>query len=313
MKKIHIFGTSFSEGGGYDFGSPGRDADLKIIYKDIDEPKTMENFSWPGQMRRLIQDKDVEVINHSKCGFGNELIYRKVWDIVNNSNFKKEENVFLFEFSYVGRKEFYSKTLKDYFIVNYNINDMEHLSFSHNYTDFSGSKEYHEKISFLNHLKEVGDEFLEDTLYYTLSNEEAGDSAVLRNISYFVSFLRDNQLNYLYTSPPVFHPNRFRASVKSFFNDISKREENIRYTMGDGEEVVEGFVAFFNMPEHIRHELTIHHETHGLIRDMHLGLWGAKIVAQQTYNRLIDEGWVTGEYAEFPKKPNVNLNHTVIY
>ena len=308
MKKIHIFGTSFSIGGGFDFGDGAwLDDTLNRVYKFVDEPKTIRNFSWPGQMERLITDKDVQIINHAKCGYGNELIYRKVFDITNAPDFKKEDNLFLFEFSYYGRKEFYSKKLRDYFIVNYNYNDMEHLSFGWDYQDFSRGNEKQEKIMHLEHLKDISREFLDDVLYGVDQPEYLQDWPLIQNITYFVSYLNQNNLNFLYTSPPVVHPRRVSPLIKSWFKDNVKREETIRYTMGKGEEVVEGFVAFFNMPEHEKFRLHITGETHSIVRDMHLGLWGAKIVAQQTYNRLIDEGWIRGEYAEFPDKPIINL------
>jgi hypothetical protein len=308
MKKIHIFGTSFSIAGGFDFGEGHwLDETLNRIYKFVDEPKTIRNFSWPGQMERLITDSDVQIINHAKCGYGNELIYRKVFDITNAPDFKREDNLFLFEFSYYGRKEFYSKKLKDYFIVNYNNNDMENLSFGWDYQDFSRSKEKQERIMYLEHLRDISREFLDDTLYGVDTPEYLQDWPLIQNITYFVSYLNQNNINFLYTSPPVVHPRRVSPLIKSWFKDNVKRDETIRYTMGNGEEIVEGFVAFFNMPEHEKFRLHITGETRSIVRDMHLGLWGAKIVAQQTYNRLIDEGWIRGEYAEFPQKPILNL------
>lgn len=307
MKKIHIFGTSFSIGGGFDWGDPNKTPLLNKIYKHIAEPKTIRNFSWPGQLERLIKNDDIEIINHSKCGFGNELIYRKIFDITNSSDFKKEDNLFLIEFSYYGRKEFYSKEIGEWFIVNYNESDMNNLSFSHDYQDFSHSESYYKKIHHLNKLKRVSREFLDDTLYNNANSEILGDWGFVKNLSYLVSYLNYNDINFLYTSPPVVDTNRLGKEIKGWFKDKDSREENIRYSMEGGEQDVEGFVAFFNIPEHDKFKLHITGETNGIIQDMHLGLWGAKIVAQQTYNRLVTDGWIVGEKIEFPKKPIINL------
>jgi len=307
MKKIHILGTSFSVGGGLDWGTPGRNDILHHIYKFVDEPKTIDNYSWPGQMKRLIKDNNVEIINHAKCGFGNELIYRKIFEITQQVGFKKEDNLFLIEWSYFGRKEFYSQKYKDYFIVNYNESDMKHLSFSFDYQDFSFNQEYNEKNQYLNKLKKSSREFLDETLYYNANTDSLHDLPFLQNISFFVSFLKLNKINYLYTSPPVVDDNQIKNGIETWFVDKNNRVENIKYKMEGEDEEVESFVAFFNMPEHEKYRLHITGETHGMINDLHLGLWGAKIVAQQTYNRLVDDGWIIGEKAEFPEKPIINL------
>lgn len=306
MKKIHIFGTSFSSGGGFYWGEPHyHDPLLQSIYKFIDEPKTIDNFSWPGQMKRLIKDKEVEVINHARWGYGNELTYRKIFEITNDVGFKKEDNLFLIEWSYFGRKEFYSNKLKNYFILNYNYTNGE-TSVTEDYMDFSESDERKERIKYLENLIESSKDFLTDTLYYNSEHHNEGDIPFIRNACYLVSYLNYNNLNYLYTNPPVVDSNRVKNGMFSWFKDNDKREETIRYTMGNGEAVVEGFSAFFNMPEHEKFNFHIRNETRGILNDLHMGLWASKIVAQQTYNRLIDEGWINGEHAPLPDKPIIN-------
>lgn len=309
MKKIHIFGTSFSSGGGFYWGENYHDPILKSIYRFVDEPKTIDNFSWPGQMKRLITDKNVEIINHAKWGYGNELIYRKIFDISNKPGFIKEDNLFLIEWSYIGRKEFYSKELKNYFIINYNESDLENIGVSEDYTDFSQSEDRRKRNAHLNRIKKSAHEFLTDTLYFTHNNDNQTDLPFIRNLTFLVSYLNYNNLNFLYTSPPVVSHDRVSKKIHSWFKDTSKREETIRYTMGGNEDVVEGFVAFFNMPEHEKFNFFIKSETNGLVNDMHMGLWASKIVAQQTYNRLVDDGWIKGERAPLPDKPKLYLEN----
>ena len=98
IKKIYTFGTSFTHGGGFEWDCLSSDVNdkLKKNYSHIDIPKNQFDFSWPGFLQRYL-GKDVEVINLAKSGFGNELIYRKVFDLVTSSDFKKDECLFLFE------------------------------------------------------------------------------------------------------------------------------------------------------------------------------------------------------------------------
>ena len=71
IKKIYCFGTSFTEGGGFEFDTR---PSVKYIYSGIGETISQSNFCWPGQLKKLLPN--IEVINLAKSGFGNERMYR---------------------------------------------------------------------------------------------------------------------------------------------------------------------------------------------------------------------------------------------
>lgn len=306
LKYIHIFGTSFSSGGGFNWSTSEGEIGSKAhqIYKDAGEELTIENYAISGQLRKLIKDEKIKIINHAKWGYGNELIYRKTFDICNDPNFKKDENLFLFEFSYIGRKEFYSKKLNSYFIINYNLNDMEHLSFGVDYSKPHLGQGRNPIDVHLDYLKEVSKPFLDDTLYF---DSNLTDEMILRNLILFSSFLKINNLNYYYTQPPVIDHDRVQPHLRGWFDDNFNRTENIRFDMGQNTKVFEGFSPWFNSPEQTKYKLPIVLETNGLIDDWHMGLWASKIVSYHIYNRLRKDGYIKGEDIEFPKKPKLNL------
>jgi hypothetical protein len=130
IKYIHCFGTSYTAGGGFEFDSVSdhRRYFLKSIYGHLDENFTQYSFSYPGQLQKLL-GKHIKVFNHGKNGYGNELLYRKIYDIVSDYNFNPDENIFLLEISALGRKEFWLNEINDYIIVNYKI-DWDNLKFS---------------------------------------------------------------------------------------------------------------------------------------------------------------------------------------
>ena len=68
IKKIYTFGTSFTEGGGFEFDTI--DYKYKKLYENFDEDYSQYNFSYPGQLQKLIPN--IEVINLAKSGYGNE-------------------------------------------------------------------------------------------------------------------------------------------------------------------------------------------------------------------------------------------------
>ena len=122
IKYIHCFGTSYTAGGGFEFESINchKNKNLLNYYGNLNEEFSQFNFSYPGQLQKLIGN-DIKVYNHGKNGYGNELLYRKVYEIITEPNFNNEENIFLLEFSGLGRKEFWLNEINDFIIVNYEI------------------------------------------------------------------------------------------------------------------------------------------------------------------------------------------------
>ena len=95
---------------GFEFQSDSNNIELKKFYNE--QPLTKENYSYPGQLQKLIGN-DIKVYNHSKSGYGNERMYRLAYDVLNNKTTNKEK-LLLLEFSHIGRKEYYSKSINDF-------------------------------------------------------------------------------------------------------------------------------------------------------------------------------------------------------
>ena len=143
IKYIHCFGTSYTAGGGHEFDATGPSRSLNSsrpearkhlenlieVYskKYPNEEQTLYNCSWPGQLQKLLGE-DIQVINHAKSGYGNERMYEITYDIVSKPDFNKDEHLFLYEFSALGRKQLWSNTLNQYIITNYIIDDTNYCS-----------------------------------------------------------------------------------------------------------------------------------------------------------------------------------------
>jgi hypothetical protein len=300
IKYLHFFGTSYTAGGGYEFTTPSKLKKDKLFkcYGDVDEELTRYNFSYPGQVDKLLKSRNsnIKVINHSKSGFGNESLYRKTLDIVFEDGFNKDEHLFLYEFSLLGRKEVYSRTIGDYVVINYKhlFNEGEDnickiYGLGHNYLE-----DGQEKIDILDRLHQEFNPFIEETV-----NAEKMEILAAHNNIMFINFLQNNNLNYVYSQAPWFGDGKyFKNKIKSFFNDVSTREETLRFTLEGHEDIEEGFVYFFHNTQ-----LQIAKETRGIIEDGHMSLYGSRIVAQQTLNQLIDRGFINEEKFEEPEKP----------
>ena len=105
IKYINCFGTSFTAGGGFEFGgtSDVRNNFLKFFYSGLNEEPTQFNFSYPGQIQRL--NSKIKINNYAKNGYGNDRMMRLVYDIITSIDFNKNEHIFLLEFGGIGRKE----------------------------------------------------------------------------------------------------------------------------------------------------------------------------------------------------------------
>jgi hypothetical protein len=300
IKYIHFFGTSYTAGGGFEFETPrqARLEKLNRCYSGVDEELTRYNFSYPGQVEKLLKSRNsnIKIINHSKSGFGNERLYRKTLDTIFDKDFNKDEHLFIYEFSFIGRKVVYSKTLKDHIVINYK------------YTFKPGEDRickiyglgynYHEDdkntVDFLNKLHQDFNPFIEETI-----DVDDIEIQTAHNNIMFINFLQNNDINYVFSQAPWFgHGIFFNNNIKSFFKDTSTREETLRFTY-EG-ETGEGFVFFFH-----DNQLQITQETGGIIEDGHMSLYGTRLVAQQTLNSLIDMGYLNFDKFDKPEKPTL--------
>jgi hypothetical protein len=275
IKYIHCLGTSYTAGGGFEFtgNNAKRSKILKQIYGNLDEELTQNNFSYPGQLQKLLST--VKVINHGKNGYGNDRMYRIVYDIIND-NFNKDEHLFLLEFSGLGRKEYWLNEINDYVILNYWI-DWDTLTLK-NKVDIANSYWYDtEDVTNILRLEEPF--FLK---YYNKTfNVEAEIKQNYRDIDFFLSYINSMNINYFF--------------VKS--NDDNNPTK--KFTYGDGKYFKHStdFIDFTYI-----NGLEIDIETRNQYVDKHNGYVSNKIVGQTIYNSLIDMGFLDLEKVDIDYK-----------
>jgi hypothetical protein len=275
IKEIHCFGTSHTEGGGFEFFNQEIASKLKKIYTE--KPFTQFNYSYPGQLQKLIGG-GVKVFNHGKSGYGNERMYRIAFDLIMNNTDSLSEKLFIFEFSFLGRKEFYSNTLKDHFIVNYEI-----LEDGVNINGIS-------QTYFINHNKTY--ELLKNKVVPFINETIQGENQIktLRmNNKFFIDFLLQQNVNFLFATPPYDEKNDFKQDLKDRY---------IPYT--DKENSLYGY--YFN------NGWTITEETNGFINDSHAGLNGNKETAKrilENIDKIYDYEYI--EYAYDDESKNKKL------
>lgn len=251
IKEIHCFGTSFTAGGGFEFFSKIKKE--KLLENYTEKPFTQFYYSYPGQLQKLIGD-DIKVFNHGKSGYGNERMYRKAFDIIDTAD-TVNDKVFVFEFSSLGRKEFWSNTHNKHIIVNYNFNDDGSIWVT------GISEEY-----FLNDmdvrlsLKDIIEPFMLETIKF-----EVQEKLVNQNTEFFIDYLLHNKINFLVIQEPLYEKSK---------NKI------LPYTIDFGN----GMHNMINFS--FENSLTITAETNGKIQDLHNGFMGNKLVAKKIANKL---------------------------
>ena len=262
IKNIHCFGTSFTEGGGFEFDSPQKNTELlKSIYKSTKEELTRYNFSWPGQLEKLLPN--IKVFNHAKSGFGNERMYRIADEIISDDNFNKDENLFIFESSWLGRKEYFLNSIGDYVIFNYTFRKTHEDMTGVGYNYFYDNKEIQQK---LDKFKKILLPFFDQTF-----KEEEVELQILRNCRFFLSFLEQKKINFLF--------------VDSFLLDEIKDKNKVTFKVEN--ETYEDLGQLVHSTKY-----SINNETSGKINDEHLGYFGNKLVAANVFNKLIKEQYI---------------------
>jgi hypothetical protein len=257
IKEIHCFGTSHTEGGGFEFMYREKNTELKKFYKE--EPFTKENYSYPGNLQKLV-GKDIKVYNHAKSGYGNERMYRLVYEVLNDGK-PNDEKLLLLEFSYVGRKEYYSKSINDYFIANYSFDEkgnVDYLDVAQTY--FVSSYKSAEKL-----LKPLVLDFMTETIDF-----EIQEKTMKMNNDFFIDYLLYNNINFLLTSPPFF--------LQIGRGPTDKIKSNLIEFGDDFEYDLYSFA--------VKNKLTITDETNREIIDGHSGLEGNKQIAKIIFDKI---------------------------
>lgn len=284
IKYIHCFGTSYTAGGGHEFDAtgPGRSLDsprpearehiqnlIKVYSKKYpNEEQTLYNCSWPGQLQKLIKD-DIEVINHAKSGYGNERMYEITYDIVSKPEFNKDEHLFLYEFSALGRKQLWSNTLNKYIITNYIIDDKNKLKYNGAAVDYFYDKEDTIKI-----IDKISDDIIIPFYKETLETKSAMKKLEINN-HMFLDYLSYNNVNWMFTADPFYYDSE-RYDRKHFFKFPDNNHN---------------FVNYFH-----DEDLTITKETEGKVIDGHMSITGAKIIAGFVANRLKELNYLKEPY-----------------
>ena len=259
IKYINCFGTSYTAGGGFEFD--GDKNPLNNLYSGLETPLTQFNFSYPGQLKKVL-DENVKVINYAKNGYGNDRTFRKIYELVNDKNFNKDEHIFIIEYAGLGRREFWFNPINDYIVSNYWFNfdtlklkDMVHLANSYGYETRKMSND-------LKKYEPLFLEFFKQTL--NLKNEIKLNE---QNIEFFSSYLNQHKLNYFYTT------------------DIFDSNSGKNFIFGDGEYFKQSndFNKFTTF-----NKLSIKSETFGIDKDLHNGYISNKIVGLTIYNKLVE-------------------------
>lgn len=282
IKKIYTFGTSFTKGGGFEFHLKEHGDFLRKLYSDIDEEKNQWNFSWPGQLQKLFDKSgsNVKIINLAKSGYGNEHLIRKAYEILLDKSFKKEETLFLFEFSATGRKEFYNKEL-GYIVGNYHFttdkndsvfvvgDDEKEIS-----TNLHGlAKTYFEDdndtIEKLKNIEKVYSEYTSHAIDYKSCLKELSIDCIG-----FLSFCDKMNINYSIVSRPFIEMD---FQIELFDKLFSEKSMELVHNG----EVTNDVYSFFS-----KHKLKIKDETNGKMDDGHGGYLGNKLFAQKIFERV---------------------------
>lgn len=295
IKYIHCFGTSYSAGGGYEFYSDSPSKRFLLpLYKDCGEELTRYNFSYPGQLQKLLKENghNIKVYNHAKSGFGNERMYRITFDIITKDDFNKDEHLFLYEFAFTGRKEFFINKFNDYIIFNYHMNESGKLERLENAINYFEESKVDMKIN--RELNKKAYPFFEEMI--DRNNQE---QLVEMYDSFFCNFLENNNINYYYSQAPWLRNNMFNVNdIFTIFKNPRERFETFKFFVkGRESRYDEGFVSFFHTNEY-----TITNETNGLVEDGHMSLYGSKVVSSQIYNQLIDFGIIESDKISYPEK-----------
>lgn len=270
ITQIHTFGSSHTEGGGFNFDI------AKKLYQPFHPKPGMQSLSWVGQLRELIPSY-VKINNHAASGGGNERVYRLLFDIISRDDFDKDDTLLLIEPTFLMRKEFWSNSINDYIILNYT---PENPASKHNFQVVHRHYQYHTDKN--KKLK------LKDGLYHAFIKETVNEKEVTklaqRNLLFLLSFLEQHQIKYLLVNEiDYFSPSW--PNQKQFFTE-SMKSKRIKY-------FIEGAHTYDIIRDGTENH-SISHETNGRHDDFHQGLFVNRVIAQTIYNRLIHDEFILG-------------------
>lgn len=270
IKNIYCIGSSFTQGGGFEWGSNDdyRNYKLKKNYSHLDIPKEQYYFSYPGQLQKILKDNgyQITVENLGKSGYGNQYVYRTVFDLIFSKSFNKEESLLLLEMTERGRVESYFNDINDYVIFNYQPADKgihpEHYSIAKNYhfDDEETIKTLESKI-----------EIFKNFYMETILNEDVF-KRIEQNCAMMFSLLEQQNIKYFTTSSGLVPPH---VANKVGYTDDKK----IFYTY---ENITDDRIIDFVSNS----KLSIEDETNGDWEDFHAGYHGNGVIAENIFDKI---------------------------
>ena len=272
IKYIHCFGTSYTAGGGFEFDSvnENRNELLKSIYSESNEIFSQFNFSWPGQLQKLL-DKDIQVINHAKNGYGNDRMVRVCYNLINDKNFNPKENLFILEFAGFGRDEFFFNEIEDYIVCNYQMKPPFENKINFNFVGAANSYGY-DSVETQKKIDNY-DKFFH-TYVDKFVNFEKNELKLKIQSELFLSFLEKKNINFLFSICPILDYEYDVSNHIEFGYELDFKKSN-------------NFVSFIN-----DNKLTITDETNNRIQDGHGGLLANKLVAKYVYKKILDSNYL---------------------
>lgn len=258
LKYVNIFGTSFSNGGGLEFHKKSY---LKEIYSPLNIPLEKNLFKPAGILQKKLPG--IQVINYAKDGFGNERIYRKIFDIISNEDFKPEEHLFVIEFSDLGRKEVYSPKDKKHGIINYNFDKKGITENGHSF-DYDFGFTHPQSSENLYKITKKWIDFKNSE--YDFQNEL---QKVYVSIIGIISYLSVMKTNFIISHPSdviTTYTNHFFK--KFYYNILNIENKNLFIWLRDK-------------------NYCLIDETKGKVNDRHFGYGANKIIAATIFNKMI--------------------------
>ena len=281
IKYIHCFGTSHTAGGGFEFGSTDKNRNMLLerYYSIPNEPQTQFNFSYPGQLQKIIGN-DITILNHAKQGYGDDRIYRIFYDIVTKPGFNKDEHIFIFEFSGSGRQEIYVNEFNEYLTLNYehkyvsDDDDINSIPSKLAGIAFSYFYETQETYDYIQEHTSFFEKYVDNHIKY---KNEINKLTMMADM--FLSYIDRYKYNVLFTAKPFILYGSFDA----------KYETNSQVELGDG--------VYFKKAKNILefagiNKLFISHETNDGYKDLHNSFKCNKLTAHIIYNKLISDKYL---------------------
>ena len=298
MKKIYTFGTSFTEGGGFEFDLKDNVADFyREIAKKEKLPLKKFWFSWPGQLQRKLGNSP-KVVNLAKSGAGNDTMVRLVFDLVTDPDFDKSNSTLIIECAHSGRAEFFSNKINDHIIVNYHYRRVDELDKKDNFEthfippkniksiptthgmvfDYNANSEEDIKKN-----QEVVPQIpIMHSFFENFHSYDNWGNETDRHLQFLFDFLNYREIKYYIVEPHIFKKWNLNEWYKK---EVLPNQIEFEY---DGENWGRyGFVNFF-----AENAWSITRETDGKVNDGHMSLYGAKVVSDCIYKRLLKDNMI---------------------